>query len=161
MINGELDASTEIEELFMLYDRKDVLLYMSLERFFALYAVGRYDLLMDMDSLSQVEFINYIQSTGNLPISNEEKQLDYILSAYREYFGEELDIYDIPSEKYNFRLDNGLVCKLGRSSKVVRDKHLLQTIEQALNIYDRVIVVFGGAHAFAVEPALHEIMDQQ
>ena len=39
--------------------------------------------------------------------------------------------------------------------------HLLRKIEEAFETYDRVFVVFGGAHAVAVEPALHQIMERQ
>ena len=80
--------------------------------------------------------------------------------AYKNFFGTNLDIYRIPTEKHDFLKDNGKLCEIGRSSKMVRDKYLLTTIEQALKKYDRIFVAFGGAHFVAVEPALRQIMNK-
>lgn len=81
-------------------------------------------------------------------------------TAYKNFFGTDLDVYNIPAEKHDFLKDQGKLCEIGRSSKMVRDKFLLTTIEQALKKYDRIFVAFGGAHSIAIEPALRQIIKQ-
>jgi hypothetical protein len=57
--------------------------------------------------------------------------------------------------------DEGVFGAVGRASKEIRDQALLNKIDQALDRYDRVFVVFGGSHRVAVEPALKKIMEKR
>jgi hypothetical protein len=157
MVNGDLVTKGEFNELFKIYSREQVLLYTCCERFFALYKNNWIDTTKGIEVAYQKDFVQYLESE-NVTLSNSEKKFSFMTRAYKNFFGTDLDIHRIPTEKHDFLKDNGKLCEIGRSSKMVRDKHLLETIEQALKNHDRIFVAFGGAHAFAVEPALRQIM---
>ncbi|QHT68469.1 hypothetical protein GXP67_18385 [Rhodocytophaga rosea] len=160
MQNGDLDVATEVNALFEKYGRAKVLLYLANERFFDLYVHNWIDTTAGLEKTYQKEFIEYLQNDG-VVLKEEEKPFSYIQKVYQDFFNQPLNIYAIPAEKFYFLSDGGELTEIGRSSKVVRDVHLLGKIEEAFKTYDRVFVVFGGAHAFVVEPALHQIMEKQ
>lgn len=157
MVNGDLVTVEEFNELFKMYKREQVLLYTCCERFFALYKNNWIDTTKGIEVAYQKEFVQYLESE-NVILSNAEKKFSFMTKAYKNFFGTDLDINRIPTEKHDFLKDNGTLCEIGRSSKIVRDRHLLKTIEQALKKHDRIFVAFGGAHAIAIEPALRQIM---
>ncbi|HUN15611.1 MAG TPA: hypothetical protein PK622_02310 [Saprospiraceae bacterium] len=159
MVNGDLVTAAEFNELFKIYSREQVLLYTCCERFFALYKNNWIDTTKGIEVAYQKDFIQYLESE-NVILTKSEKEFSYMTRAYKNFFGTDLDIYRIPTEKHDFLKDNGKLCEIGRSSKMVRDKYLLTTIEQALKKYDRIFVAFGGAHFVAVEPALKQIMNK-
>jgi hypothetical protein len=51
-------------------------------------------------------------------------------------------------------------CEVVRKSKELRGNYLLQQIEEQLKHHDKVLVVFGGWHVLAIEPALAEIINK-
>lgn len=157
MVNGDLETAGEFNELFKIYSREQVLLYTCCERFFALYKNNWIDTTKGIEVAYQKDFIQYLESE-NIKLNESEKKFSYMVNAYKNFFGTDLDVYHIPTEKHDFLKDNGKLCEIGRSSKMVRDKHLLVTIEQSLKKYDRIFVAFGGAHSVAIEPALKQIM---
>lgn len=157
MINGDLSSGEEMEALFKQYGREQVLLYTCCERFFALYKNGWIDTTKGIEAAYQKDFIQYLESE-KLQFQPEEKKFNFMKIAYKKIFGTELDVYNVPVEKYSFLKDGGRLCEVGRSSKMVRDEHLLKTIETAFKTNDRIFVAFGGAHAVAIEPALNELM---
>jgi hypothetical protein len=157
MVNGDLVTADEFKELFKIYSREQVLLYTCCERFFALYKNNWIDTTKGIEIAYQKDFIQYLESE-NVTLSKSEKEYSYMTKAYKNFFETDLDIYRIPTEKHDFLKDNGKLCEIGRSSKMVRDKQLLTTIEQALKKHDRIFVAFGGAHLLAIKPALRQIM---
>jgi hypothetical protein len=157
LLNGDLLTEGEFKELFKMHEKEEVLLYTACERFFNLYKNNWIDTTMGIEKAYQKEFIQYLESE-KVVLSAKEKEYSYMTKAYKKFFGKDLDVHHIPVEKYDFLKDEGRLTEIGRSSKEVRDKHLLKTIEQALMKYDRVFVAFGGAHAKAIEPALIQIM---
>ena len=157
MLNGDLASKDEFKELFKIYGREQVLLYMCCERFFALYKNNWIDTTKGIEKSYQKEFIQDLGKDG-VHLNKGEKSYDYMKKAYKNQFGDTLDVYNIPTEKHYFLKDNGKLCEIRRSSKVVRDRQLLKTIENALKKYDRIFIVFGGAHAIAIEPALRQIV---
>lgn len=157
MANGDLVTADEFNELFKIYNREEVLLYTCCERFFALYTNNWIDTTEGIEAAYKRDFVQYLESE-NVNLSSTEKEYSFMTKAYENFFGTEIDVYNIPTEKHDFLKDNGKLCEIGRSSKIVRDKHLLKTIEVALTKYDRIMVVFGGAHFVAVEPVLKQIM---
>jgi hypothetical protein len=158
MVNGDLEDSTEWAELFKMHSRRDVLLYMCNERFLDLYAKGWIDTIPGIQKCYQKEFIDYY-TARKVEFKEEEQQFSFIEKAYRDYLGTTLDVHKIPGDKFYFLSDGGRLCKLGRDSKEVRDRALLKKLAEAFKTNDRVLVIFGGAHAIAMEPALHQLMD--
>jgi hypothetical protein len=157
MVNGDLEDSTEWNELFKIHPRNDVYLYMCNERFLNLYANAWIDTTAGIEQTFQKEFINYYTTRG-IKFTEEEKHFSHVKNVYKAFFHEDLNIHTIPAEKFYFLNDGGTLCALGRSSKTIRDKALISKIEKAFQQYDRVMVVFGGAHAVALEPALKQLM---
>lgn len=159
MLDGDLDVATEATTLFKKHGRKKVLLYLAFERFLDPYIHNWIDTTKGLEESYQTKFVSYLQKNG-VKLRNEEKQFAYIKQAYEDYFQRSFDIHSIPAEKFYFLNDGGELTEVGRSSKVVRDIHLLGRIEEAFKTYDKVFVVFGGAHAFVVEPALYQMMEK-
>jgi len=157
MVNGDLDDSTEWNELFLRHSRKEVMMYMSNERFIDLYARGWIDTTAGLQATYQKEFIDYYTRRG-INFSEEEKYFSFIEHTYKDIFGEDLDIYNIPGENFYFLSNGSKLCALGRNSKMIRDHALLSKIEKAFQKYDRILVVFGGAHAVALRPALAQLV---
>jgi hypothetical protein len=157
MMNGDLLTAEEFKELFKKHDKEEVLLYTACERFFNLYKNNWIDTTKGIEKAYQKEFIEYLESE-NVVLREAEKEYSYMTKAYKKFFGKELDIQHIPTEKHDFLKDAGRLTEIGRSSKTVRDKQLLKTIDEALRKHDKVFVAFGGAHAIAVGPALRQIM---
>jgi hypothetical protein len=159
LLNGDLSTADEFKELFKIYSREEVLLYTCCERFFAPYKNNWIDTTKGIERAYQNDFIQYLESE-NVTFTKAEKEYSFMKTVYKNYFEENINIHNIPTEKYDFLKDNGKLCEVGRSSKMVRDKYLLRKIEDALKKYDRVFVAFGGAHSVAVEPALRQIMSK-
>lgn len=159
LLNGDLLTADEFNELFKIHNREQVLLYTCCERFFNLYKNNWIDTTKGIEAAYQKEFVQYLESE-KVTLTKAEKDFSFMKKAYKNFFGTELNINLISAEKYSFLEDNGKLCEIGRSSKEVRDKKLLKTIENAFKRYDRVFVAFGGAHSFAIEPALRQIMKQ-
>jgi hypothetical protein len=157
MVNGDLEDSTEWNELFKIHSRGDVYLYMCNERFLNLYVNAWIDTTAGIDETFKKEFIDYYSKRG-IKFTEVEKHFVHVKNVYKDIFHKDLDIHKIPAEKFYFLSDGGRLCALGRSSKTIRDKTLLKKIERAFQQYDRVMVVFGGAHAIALEPALKQLM---
>lgn len=157
MENGDLLTEAEFNELFKMYNREQVLLYTACERLFSLYKNNWIDTSQGIEKAYQKDFVQYLEGE-KVVFESSEKEYKFITVAYKNFFGTDLDVYNVPIEKYSFLKDESKLCGIGRSSKTVRDKHLLKTIEDSLVMYDRIFVVFGGAHAIAVEPALKQIM---
>jgi hypothetical protein len=124
-----------------------------------LYAKGWIDTTAGLENTYRKELIAFYEAR-NVHFRPEEKTFDYIRKAYHDLFNADLDVSHIPGEKFYF-LDNGSpLCELGRHSKMIRDQALLEKIRHAFKTNDRVLVVFGGAHAIAVKPALYELMER-
>jgi hypothetical protein len=160
MLDGDLDAGSEAKALFDKHGRKNVLLYLAYERFLDLYIHHYIDTTAGLEQSYRTEFVAYLQNNG-VTLREEEKEFSYIRQAYQDFFREPLNLKTIQGEKFYFLSDGGELTRIGRSSKVVRDVHLLKQIEAAFQTHDRVFVVFGGAHAYAIEPALHQLMARQ
>ncbi|MEJ1238304.1 hypothetical protein WBG78_09255 [Chryseolinea sp. T2] len=158
MLSGDLNEREEMSALKKTIPKDQIYLYMAVERFLNGYKDGYYP-GMSLEEGWKHELIPYIQDAG-LELTKEEESFDTLKSIYRRYLGKSFSL-DSLVKVYEFYLtDDGMLGDVGRKTKIVRDEALLSSIEQALVLHDRVFVVFGMSHLYAVEPALNEIIQR-
>ena len=157
LLNGDMDTRAEFTELLRRFPRESVYLYMAVERFLNPFRQGYYKGTYEV--AFQREHVAYLEQNG-FKLSSPEKTTAYLRRLYRRYLHKPLNLnYLIPVQDY-YLTNTGILGQLGRASKDIRDQALLTKIDQALNQYDRVFVVFGGSHWVAVQPALPYLINK-
>jgi hypothetical protein len=158
MVNGDMPDDKEFYELSETYSKDEALLFFASERFILPYTY--WDENGNLDSLYKSDFINdYLEPCG-IKLTFEEKQFSYYKSLYKKYFDKEFNIDSICSDDFSPIRQEHHFCEVARKSKEFRDKYLLEQIEEQLKHHDKVLVVFGGWHVLAIEPALNQIIDK-
>ena len=156
MENADLTAREEFRLMLQKYSQEELFLYYTVERLIYPFQHGFEGKLTLQEAYSN--FINNYLSKHSFPITTEQKDFNYFEKLYKKHIGTSFNLATYDYSKFNFLVDNGRFSQIGRASKVVRDNALLAKIDEALNRYDRVFVIFGSAHALAVEPALVKII---
>ena len=160
MLNGDMPDNQEFSELSKTYSKDEVLLFFASERVVLPYTYWDENEKMNIDSLYKSDFIEgYIVPCG-IQLTTEEKQFAYYKILYKKYFNKEFDINSIVSDDFSPIRKKHHFCEIARKSKEFRDKYLLQQIEKQLKYHDKVLVVFGGWHVLAIEPALTQIINK-
>lgn len=159
MINGDAQEKDEFLMLSKAFSREEALFYYTSERFvlpLQHWATEEYDI----DSLYKTEFIDgYLNSCG-IKLNSEEKTFDYYRNHYKQYFKKDFHIEDLNSDDFITIKKQHHFSELARKSCNFRDRHLLELIEKELKQHDRIIVVFGGWHVLAIEPAVKQIINK-
>lgn len=152
--NGDEPFEIEFEELSKSYSREEAILFFGSERFVFPFAFGQYE--GDIDTNYAKKFIE--KDYKNINLTETEKTFDYYKQIYKKHFKAEFSLDTINQldfapfgKKHHF-------CNVTRKSKELRDRYLLRQIEEKLKINNKVMVVFGGWHILAIEPALRQIM---
>lgn len=158
MLNGDMEDKEEFEALQKTIPKDQIHLYMAIERFLNPYKHGRYN-DMTLEEAYQKKFISYLDRS-DFTRSAEEKTFPYVKNLYKHYLKKELNMDSLIEVHEYYLLDEGIFGNVGRATKEVRDAALLKKIDEALDKYDRVFVVFGGSHRIAVEPALKQIINK-
>ncbi|MEA3496238.1 MAG: hypothetical protein U9R42_09410 [Bacteroidota bacterium] len=158
MLNGDMPDKKEFYELETYYSKDEILFFFASERFVLPYTYwGKKG---NLDSLYKSNLIEgYLVSEG-IKLTSEEKQFSYYKSLYKRYFKKEFNIDSIKSDDFSPIRNTNHFCEIARKSKELRDKYLIQQIEKQLENYDKVLVVFGGWHILAIEPALTQIINK-
>jgi hypothetical protein len=159
LLNGDMDTSDEFKELLKVYPKDQVLLYLACERFLNPYKSG-FLAQMPIEVAYQKDFITYL-TKYKFPLNTQDKSFPYIKSLYFKYFKKPLELENLVEVHDYYLLNTGIFGNIGRKSKEIRDQTLLHKIDDALNDYDRVFVVFGGSHLVAVQPGLQYIIDKK
>jgi len=157
MVNGDMPDDKEFNELSKSYSKEEALLFFASERFVLPYTY--WDEKGSLDSLYKSDFIEGYLEQCNIKLSTEEKQFSYYKLLYKKYFGKEFNINNIASDDFSPIREKHHFCEVARKSKEFRDRFLLQQIEEQLKFHNKVIVVFGGWHVLAIEPALTQIIN--
>jgi len=157
--NGDEPFALEFEELSKAYSREEAILFFGSERFVFPYAFGQYQGEIDTNYVNN--FINKDYKASNIKLTETEKTFDYYKQLYKKYFNTEFSLDTINQLDFTPFSTRNHFCDITRKSKELRDKYLLRQIEEQLKIYNKVMVVFGGWHILAIEPALGQIMDRQ
>jgi hypothetical protein len=158
MLNGDMPDDKEFYELSSFYSRDESLLFFASERFILPFTY--FDEKGNLDSLYKSDFIEGYLESCNIKLTSKEKQFDYYKNLYKKYFNKEFNIESIVSDDFSPIRKTNHFCDVARKSKELRDKYLLKKIEEQLKQHDKVIVVFGGWHVLAIEPALKQIIDR-
>ena len=142
-----------------LIQREEAILFYGSERFVFPFAFGQYEGAIDTNYVNNSIEKDYKQT--NIKLSNNEKTFDYYKSLYKKYFNTEFTLDTISQLDFTPFSKRNHFCDVSRKSKEFRDKYLLRQIEEQLNKHDKVMVVYGGWHILAIEPALKQIMNRQ
>lgn len=159
LLNGDMSTDEEFAGLLSKFPREQIYLYLGIERFLQPFSQG-FQGEMPIDTAFQKSFIAYLDKYNFKP-TTQERDLSYLYKLYFQYFKKKVDLKNlIPVHEY-YLLDTGIFGKIGRTSKDIRDQALLKKIDDALDKYDRVFVVFGASHWVAVQPALKFIVEKK
>ena len=158
-VNGDADTPFEFSELLKTYSKGEFLAYIVTER---LMWGLKDDNIVD-NALIERRFNgfiqNYILKKGGVQLSEKEQTFDFFKRSYRKLLNRPFDLEELePTDPFD---PEGKFQEIGRKSKEIRDQFLLKTIDQLLNQYDKVFVVFGGWHLLTCEPGLKEIINRR
>ncbi|MBN8837662.1 MAG: hypothetical protein J0I09_10400 [Sphingobacteriia bacterium] len=156
MMNGDMDAKTELALTLRKLPKEELFLYYVMERIAIPYHYGAYK-DESFDTVFNRIIHRYFIKNG-FPLSDKETDLSYFKTLYEKETKRKFNTKDLDLEAFDYVNDNCKYCAVGRVSKMTRDSVLLSKIDAALNKYDRVMVTFGHGHALAIEPALKEII---
>lgn len=158
MLNGDMPDKKEFDELVKYYSKEEALFFFASERFVLPYTYWNEE--GNLDSLYTSNLIEgYLVSEG-IELSSEEKKFSYYKSLYKKYFNKEFNIDNINSDDFSPIRSTHHFCDIARKSKELRDKYLIQHIEEQLKHYNKVLVVFGAWHILAIEPALTQVINK-
>lgn len=156
-INGDMPDSLEFFELAKAYSKEEALVFFASERFILPLTYYMSE-IPDLDSLYKPDFIDgYLLSTG-ISLSKQEEDFSFYKTAYKKYFKSEFNIDSIHSDDFSPIKTRNHFCEIARKSKELRDIYVLKKIEEQLKAHDKVLVIFGGWHVLAIEPALEQII---
>jgi len=157
-LNGDEPDKLEFDELTAAYSKDEALLFFASERFIFPYAFGQYS--GELEAVYDSVFIKKYLDKEGVRLSPEEKKFSYYTKIYKQYFHQDFSLDNINqlyftpfSRKHHFN-------DITRKSKELRDQYLLKQIAETLKHHDRVLVVFGGWHVLAIEPALKQVMEE-
>lgn len=157
LLVGDMNPQQEFTELLKRFPADQVYLYMAVERFLNPYKQGHYKGTFEV--AFQKEFVSYLAENG-FPLSSQARTTAHLKKVYKHYFNKSLRLEDLIQVHEYYLTNTGLFGQIGRGSKDIRDQALLTKIDEALDKYDRVFVVFGGSHWVAVQPALKYLIDK-
>ena len=157
-LNGDEPDKLEFDELTAAFSKDEALLFFASERFIFPFAFGQYNGQLEA-AYDSVFIKKYLDKEG-VKLSPEEKKFSYYTKIYKRYFHQDFSLGNINqlyftpfSRKHHFN-------DVTRKSKELRDQYLLRKIAETLKHNDRVMVVFGGWHVLAIEPALKQVMEE-
>lgn len=159
LLNGDMSTDEEFAGLLSKFSREQVYLYLGIERFLQPYSQGFAGKTL-IDSAFQKSFISYLEKYNFKP-TTQERELSYLQKRYSQYFKQKVDLQNLINVHEYYLLDKGIFGQIGRESKCIRDQALLKKIDDALDKYDSVFVVFGASHWVAVQPALKYIIEKK
>jgi hypothetical protein len=159
LLNGDMSTDEEFAGLLSKFPRDQVYLYLGIERFLQPFSQGIGG-EMPIETAFQKSFIAYLEKYKFEPTA-QEKDISYLKSLYYQYFKQKVDLRNLINVHEYYLLDTGIFGKIGRTSKDIRDQALLKKIDDALDKYDSVFVVFGASHWVAVQPALKYIIEKK
>lgn len=159
IVNGDADTPYEFNELLKRYSKGEFLAYIGTER--CMWEL-KGDNVTDLKIIEKRynRFIeNYIIKRGNVPLTDTEKSFQFFKNNYQTLLNRPFDIEELePTDPFD---PEGKFQEIGRTSKEIRDQFLLKTIDNLLDTYDSVFIVFGGWHLLTCEPALRQIIDKK
>lgn len=155
--NGDISFKQEFDELEKVYGREKTYFYYTTERF--ILPIKYWGGEEPLDELYQSDFIDSYLVPSGIILTEKEQDIQYYKKLYRQYFNKPFELSHMKSNDFSPIKEGHLFCEIARQSKVIRDHHLMTEIEKSLEVHDRVLVLFGGWHVLAIEPALKNLLD--
>lgn len=155
-ISGDEPEALEFAELSAAFTPQEAMVYFGSERFVFPYLFGQYS--GKIEKLYAEKFINgYLKKRG-VQLTAEQETFDYYKEGYAKGFGYPFHLDSIRQSNFIPFSTSHHFCEVSRKSKELRDRYLLKEIRRQLATHDRVMVVYGGWHVLAIEPALSQLM---
>lgn len=155
-ISGDEPDKLEFEELSAAFSKDEALVFFASERFIFPFKFGQYKGALE-DEYTNNFIKGYLEKEG-IALITEQKQFAYYKSSYKKLFHEDFDIDNINQHNFTPFGKGNHFNDVTRKSKELRDRYLLKQIEAQLKLHDKVLVIYGGWHILAIEPALSQIM---
>jgi hypothetical protein len=159
MMNGDMEDKQEFEELQKTIPKDQIYLYMAVERYLNGYKLGHFP-GMSLEEGWNTKFIPYLRRS-EFRLTPEEESLDSLKKIYKHYLQKDSSLDSLVELHEYYLTNDGVLGDVGRATKMVRDQALLHKIDNVLDQYDKVFVVFGGSHRIALEPALKQIISKK
>lgn len=158
-INGDMTEEFEFKELLKQYTKDEFIAYIANERL--MWGLSNRNVSEQTEVERRYkEFIeNYIIKEGKVNLTESEKTFSFYKTSFEKMVARPFDI--ISPEPTNPFEPNSKFQKVGRTSKEIRDQNLIKTIDNLLDTYDKVFVVFGGWHLLTCKPGLEEIIKRK
>lgn len=158
-VNGDADTPFEFSELLKTYSKGEFLAYIVTERLMW---------SLKNDNITHQEIIerrfngfiqNYIIKKGGMALTESEQTFEFFKNHYAQLLNRPFDLEELePTDPFD---PNGKFQEIGRKSKEIRDQFLLKTIDDLLNQFDTVFIVFGGWHLLTCKPGLLQIINRK
>lgn len=155
--SADAPAQAEMAELLAHHSAEDVFVYLGATRL-----VGSYRNPDLKTAVSEYPSFFHAQIIGNgVPVQQGWETWDGFLRQYRQVTGQSVTAKTWDPRHLDPTLKMGRLNELARTSDSLRDRYVLAAIRKSLQSYDRVMVVFGGAHVLALEPVLGKLFKDE
>ncbi len=159
MVNGDMDDKQEFASLQQHIPKDQIYLYMAVERYLNGYKRGHFP-GMTLEEGWETRFLPYLRRS-DFALTPQEESLDSLKKIYEYYVLKDFSLDSLVEMHEYYLIKDGTLGDVGRATKIVRDQALLEKIDNALDQYNKVFVVFGASHRIAVEPSLQQIIDKK
>ena len=156
-INGDMPDKLEFDRLSKAYSKEEALVYFASERFIFPYAFGQYS--GDLETQYNSVFISGYFLKEKIDLNAEERTFAYYKQAYKKYFNLAFSLDNINQRDFTPFLKRGHFNDISRTSKQLRDQYLLSVVNDQFKLHHKILLVFGGWHILAIEPALKKIIN--
>jgi hypothetical protein len=155
-INGDAPFKEEFEALSSAFNEDEAILQYASERFLlpCKYAAPP----ADLRRVYEKDFVVDYAIKQGVKLTGRCRSFEYYKDVYKRVFGREFSLSSMDPSVFVALSDAHHMCAVTRKSKEIRDQYLLQEIERQLKEYNKVMVVYGGWHVLAIEPALKELI---
>lgn len=155
-INGDMTDSLEFNGLLKRYTKAEFLTYIATERFMWMISGTNGKDSSEVVKMYSNFINNYIMKEGGVKLSSNEQTLAFYKASYQNLLHRPFSLETLePTNPFD---PKGKFQEIGRRSKELRDQALLKKIDDLLNSYDKVFVVFGGWHLLTCKSGLQEII---
>lgn len=147
----EISEFTSLQEQFK---KGDILLMYICRQIDQQQRINQSNTLSDREfERNMTSFLQYLNAVG-ISLSERELKFSYWKDYYAEFFQESLDWRNFDPSNYYPNFFKNTLNEINRASDTFRNKHMIETILQGLERYDRVMVVVGGGHLLIQEEEL-------
>lgn len=153
--SGDIEFAEEFRDLEKQFGREKAYFYYTTERFILPTKYWGSEEVLEREYRS--DFVDGYLSPSGVVLSKEEKELAYYRMLYKKYFAKEFKLSELRQKSFSPLEVGSEFCDISRASKRIRDRRLMEEIEKGIDSHQRVLVIFGGWHILAIEPALETI----